>query len=211
MDNWSSLPFNGQARRISVISEFSRSLKVGVVIETGTYLGSSTPYLASLFNCKTYTLEIDPYFANRAVQRFEQNHPGLEIELVLGDSAEQISRVLSSIPLEILVFAYLDAHWLDKIPTSEEIQALLEWGGSWVAVIDDFKIAHDPNYKFDSYGQVEIGIGIIPDNEFLEVWVPGENAILESGNKSGTAYVFSNAEVRSQIPQKQMKQLLRIL
>jgi hypothetical protein len=39
MDNWSSLPFNGQARRMSTIASIAANADFGVVIETGTYLG----------------------------------------------------------------------------------------------------------------------------------------------------------------------------
>lgn len=56
MDNWSSLPLNGQARRMRVVADISQKLEVGAVIETGTYLGSSTSYLAGIFGCKTYTM-----------------------------------------------------------------------------------------------------------------------------------------------------------
>ena len=140
MDNWSSLPFNGQSRRMRVISDISQRLDVGAVIETGTFLGSSTPYLAGFFGCKTYTIEIDQFNAERAQKRFDQNHKNLDIEMRLGDSAIKIVELLGLIDPRKVVFAYLDAHWLDAIPTQAEIQALLDWGGQWIAVVDDFKV-----------------------------------------------------------------------
>lgn len=196
MDNWSSLPFNGQSRRMRVISDISQRLDVGAVIETGTFLGSSTPYLAGFFRCKTYTIEIDQFNAERAQKRFDQNHKNLDIEMRLGDSAIKIVELLGLIDPRKVVFAYLDAHWLDAIPTKAEIQALLDWGGQWIAVVDDFKVPGDSGYKFDSYGQTIIGLEIIPNDSNLEVWVPKESSALESGVRSGTGYIFSDKSIR---------------
>ena len=196
MDNWSSLPFNGQSRRMRVISDISQKLNVGAVIETGTYLGSTTPYLASIFSCKTFTVEIDPFYFERARRRFRQNHKNLDIDIKLGDSAVKIEELLGLIDTNQLIFAYLDAHWLDAIPTRKEIQALLNWGGDWIAVVDDFKVPGDSGYKFDSYGETIIGLDIIPNDSNLEVWVPRESSNLESGVRSGTGYIFSHKSIR---------------
>jgi predicted O-methyltransferase YrrM len=199
MDNWSSLPFNGQSRRMRIISDISQKLDVGAVIETGTYLGSSTPYLAGMFSCKTYTIEIDPFNAERSRMRFEHNHQNLDIEIKLGDSEVKIVEVLGVIDSREIVFAYLDAHWFDAIPTKAEIQALLDWGGQWVAVVDDFEVPGDSGYKFDSYGQRIIGLEIIPSDPNIEVWVPKESSALESGVCSGTGYIFSDKFIRMKL------------
>ena len=210
MDNWSTLPFNGQARRMRLISALSLDLEVGVVIETGTYLGSSTPYLAGVFNCKTYSVEIDPFFAQRAQKRFENNHNDLNIELIIGDSAQKISEILSNVSQSTSIFAYLDAHWLDAIPTEGELKALIEWGGDWIAVIDDFQIEADSGYKFDSYGSVVIGLNLIPIDKNLEVWVPKDDSKLETGVRSGTGIVFSSKSHRERISHNLISQLIRI-
>jgi predicted O-methyltransferase YrrM len=210
MDNWSSLPFNGQARRMSTIASIAANADFGVVIETGTYLGSSTPYLAGLFSCQTYTVEIDKHFAERAQSRFITNHSSLKISSLVGDSAELVAKILKNVPRDKLVFAYLDAHWLDAIPTNQEIKHLIEWGGDWVAVIDDFLIASDPGYKFDSYGDKVIGLGIIPQNSELQVWIPRESSDLETGVRSGTGYVFSSAALAEGFPENVFRNLTRV-
>lgn len=180
------------------------------VVETGTYMGSSTPYLASFASGPTYTIEIEEQYAARASKRFELNHAPLAIELVLGDSAERIREVLSRIPsLEARVLAYLDAHWLDQIPTSAELEALDSWGGCWLAIIDDFKVDGDAGYGFDLYGDVVIGPTIVPEISGTQVWVPAEPASRETGARRGTGYVLS-AKAFPLIPQHALEGLRRV-
>jgi hypothetical protein len=211
MDSWSSLPFNGQVRRMSIVAGISENVNAYAVIETGTYLGSSTPYLAGLFKCKTYTIEIESRYAEKARNRFLRNHQKLEIELRVGDSASEIRTILRDIPSNELVIAYLDAHWLDMIPTRQEIESLQHWAGDWIAIIDDFEVPHDNGYKFDIYGQVVIGPAIIPTDAMLEVWVPSESSTFETGVKSGTGYVFSNRVTREKIPEHVLRNLIRVM
>jgi hypothetical protein len=45
MDHWSVQPFNGQLVRHKTISKIIEDFNPTACIETGTYLGSSTPYL----------------------------------------------------------------------------------------------------------------------------------------------------------------------
>ena len=59
MDHWSVQPFNGQIVRHKTIAKIIEDFKPTICIETGTYLGSSTPYLASYANAPTYTIEIE--------------------------------------------------------------------------------------------------------------------------------------------------------
>lgn len=194
-DRWSIQPFNGQAHRFSTISALARSFKPTVGVETGTFLGSSTPYLASMISGEMYTIEIDPGTAHIAQERFSKNHPSLKIILRQGDSVTEIRRILQNIDAkESRVFAYLDAHWYDAVPTTSEIQALVEWGGPWIAVIDDFKVPHDSEYKYDVYGEIEIGKDILPSNQGLCLYVPSTPANLETGRRKGTGYVCRASE-----------------
>ncbi len=202
-DRWSIQPFNGQARRMSVIWQISRIFKPTVGIETGTFLGSSTPYLASMVEKDMYTIEIDQKTFLLAKERFEKNNHQKNIKHILGDSVLQIEKILCDLdPNSDRVIAYLDAHWYDAIPTTDEIQSLISWGGPWIAIIDDFKIQGDPGYKFDSYGIVEIGPNILPANSDLCLYIPKISSALETGRRKGTGYVClkSNESVLSSIP-----------
>jgi len=191
MDEWSVQPFNGQVHRIAAITAIAKALRPTIAIETGTYLGSSTPYLAGLAERGAITIEIDSFNADRAEQRFRRNHPALSIELLRGDSAELMRKALSQLnPETDRVLAYLDAHWHDQIPTTSELQALDDWGGLWVAVIDDFLVPGDPGYGHDSYGSTIIGPDIVPVSEGLKVWVVAAPSSKETGALRGTGVVL---------------------
>lgn len=192
-DRWASLPFNGQAQRMKTISALARAFDGTNVIETGTFMGSSTPYLASLVSSKTFTIEIDSHSAQSAQKRFTKNHSNLDIELILGDSAIEIEKVLSKLDSSSTrIIAYLDAHWLDAIPTSAELLALCEWGGPWLAIIDDFHVETDSGFGFDKYENTIIGNNLVPKNFELRTYVPSHNSKFETGRKKGTGYVFNS-------------------
>jgi hypothetical protein len=203
-DRWSIQPFNAQARRMAVIWQIARVFRPTVGIETGTFLGSSTPYLATMVEKVLHTIEIDEKTFSLAKERFQKNNHQKNINLVLGDSVIQIEEILSSLnPNSERVLAYLDAHWYDAIPTTDEIKSLIAWGGSWVAIIDDFKIETDSGYKFDSYGNVEIGKDILPLDIDLCLFIPNIPSQFETGRRKGTGYVCmkKDEQVLSSIPE----------
>ncbi len=191
-DKWMIQPFNGQAVRWNTNSGISRRFEATVAVETGTYLGSSTPYISSLASGKTYSIEINQETLKKTTRRFRENHSSRDIELILGDSAVEIRKVLSKLDAKSnRVIAYLDAHWLDAIPTTDELLALVKWGGAWVAIIDDFKVPHDAGYGFDHYGDTIIGPSIVPANSEIATFVPKIDSSQETGVKRGTGYLFN--------------------
>lgn len=210
MDEWSVQPFNGQVHRIAAVTALAKALRPTIALETGTYLGSSTPYLAGLAERGAITIEIDAFTADRAAHRFRKNHPSVSIELLRGDSARLIRSALSTLDASTdRVLAYLDAHWLDQIPTRTELEALDEWGGVWVAVIDDFQVPGDEGYGHDAYGAVVIGPNIVPDRDHLQVWVVGAPSASETGALRGTGVVIPES-VTASLPGFVLEQLRRV-
>jgi len=194
IDQWSAQPFNGQIRRAETIHAISRSFKPTVCIETGTYFGTSTPHLASMVTGKTYTIEINDRNYERAVDRFRKNFDMFDIVCIKGNSVIEMKKVLESLdPRTEKLLAYLDAHWLDDVPTKQELQLLCDWGGLWVGIVDDFHVPKHAGYLFDSYPNATINVSQIPQSCDLSVFVPRISAELESGAKRGTAYVFPKA------------------
>jgi hypothetical protein len=210
-DRWSVQPFNGQLKRFQTISWICDAFEPTHAIETGTFLGSSTPYLSALVSEKTYSIEIDRKTAKKANDRFQKNHAKQNIELIVGDSAKEISKVLKLIdPKKSKVIAYLDAHWYDAIPTTEEIQSLNKWGGAWIAIIDDFKVDFDDGYGFDQYENTIIGKKIIPQIKDAALYVPYGQSEKETGRRKGTGYLFSKKAQRIVKPNLK-KNLLKML
>ena len=143
----------------------ANTLKPDYCIETGTYLGTSTIFLAGLAR-KTWTIEINEAFLQKAKNRFKYSCANLNIEAITGNSVLELPKILKSFSSNEKVLVYLDAHWLHNVPTGNEISILNEWGDLWVAVIDDFKVDHDPGYGYDSYGNLEVSLNIIPNIEY---------------------------------------------
>ncbi len=191
MNKWFSRPFNGQVSRHKQIQQISNIVKPDVAIETGTFLGTSTPYLSTMVSGDTYTIEFVAKYAKKARMRFENEFENLGITLLEGNSVEKIQVLLKTIPSTSTILAYLDAHWEKELPTAQELNELLRWGNNWVAVIDDFKVPGDDSYGFDQYGELVVDQSLIPQG--VRLMVPNQSAKFESGARKGTAYVFGPA------------------
>ena len=80
-------------------------------VETGTYLGATTKYLATQFN-KVHTIELDEGLFNEVEKSFKNNK---NIKCHLGDSStilrEKIIDELNNSEYDKKVFFFLDAHW----------------------------------------------------------------------------------------------------
>lgn len=194
-DDWKFTPFNGQIQRIRDIVGIVEEFKPDLCIETGTFIGSTTSHLAQLAPEGVKTIEINQSYLSVAQERFKMNHKSSPIQTYFGDSAKEISVILNSLPKDKKVLAYLDAHWLDAIPTRAEVEALENWGGQWVAIVDDFKIPHDTGFGFDSYGEVTIGAEIFVGISNLVVCGPARNSSKETGARRGTGYVTNSLKV----------------
>ena len=193
LDLWVVRPMNGQRTRLRTSFLLSQLVKPSIAIESGSYLGTTTQYLVSLVSEKTYSIEVNAEFAAVAKARLESDIHSGRIEIVDGDSAVEMPRILGGLDSKShTVFAYLDAHWLEHIPLRDEVQALLEWGGDFVAVVDDFYIPSDLGYGYDQYRNHRVDISHIPNSDKISVWVPEDDSSTESGAHRGTAYIVSS-------------------
>lgn len=191
IDLWSTQPFNGQIERFKQIRILAEEFQPSVCIETGTYFGTSTPHLASLVSGKTFTIEIDPRVFQDTKMRLSQKFPMLDVTCILGDSATQLQKLLQNLdPQTEKLLAYLDAHWREALPLKSELEALANWGGRWIAIVDDFMVPGDSGYGYDRYGSEVISKSQVPSQFDLEVYVPRSSSGLESGARRGTAYIL---------------------
>lgn len=192
LDSWVVRPMNGQRNRLRTSVLLSELFKPDYAIESGSYLGTTTQYLSVLALRKTYSIEINKDFSTVAKSRLRDDITRDRVQIIDGNSAIQLPIILKGIdPMTSSVLAYLDAHWLEHIPLFEEIQSLLDWGGEFIAIIDDFYIPGDLGYGFDQYEKHRVDISHIPESEKISVWIPSENSAFESGARRGTGYVIS--------------------
>lgn len=195
-ENWWSYPFNGQARRIFNVFMLASALKPKWAIETGTYLGSSTWLFLGIPTVqKIWSIESQEEYLKISLRRHESLVKAKRIELLLGDSSVELSKLLSSdIPCGDSLIAYLDAHWYGDNPTPKEVQALQRRGGKWLAIVDDFKIEGEfgKDYGFDSYKGIEVSAQLFDQVHGFSIYCPNEPSIKETGWSRGTGYFISD-------------------
>ena len=143
-------PFNGQDGRREIFAQIMAAHSFAAIVETGTYHGRTTRYMAEQTRLPVYSIEANSR-SYRAARKFLSGCPG--ITLILGDSATVLPQKIAAgeIPNRH-VFCYLDAHWEEDLPLADEIEAVTSAMTDFVILIDDFQVPDDPGYYYDGYG-----------------------------------------------------------
>ncbi len=144
-------PFNGQEHRRVILASIIQSYPFDLVIESGTFRGTTTQLLRTMTTAPIITIEVSRRhyeYSRRQLSRL------LGVQVIHGDSPTEIRRVAARPTHETSarVFAYLDAHWGMSLPTRWEILEILSSWESVCIVVDDFKVPGDPGYGYDDYG-----------------------------------------------------------
>ena len=179
-------PLNGQRFRQYV---FERLMRLGVdaIVETGTYLGTSTAFFARqgvpVYSCESQ----EQYFAAALAQLT----PHENVELFLQDSRSFLQTLAEDGRFSFkLPLFYLDAHWYDDLPLADEIKTITKYWSDYVIVVDDFKVP-GTNYNFDSYPNgLELTLEFLDrkgiDLDSMAVLFPTAAAPAETSARRGT-------------------------
>jgi predicted O-methyltransferase YrrM len=144
-------PFNGQHLRQNLFRHIIEVSQPSAIVETGTYLGTTTEFLADT-NLPVYSIEARPrnYGFARMRLRGRKN-----VHVELADSRQGLHALFAR-PLRDIsnsnLFFYLDAHWDEDLPLLDELEIILSRCTSALIMIDDFKVPDEPEYGFDDYG-----------------------------------------------------------
>ena len=112
-------PFNGQGGRCLIFAQLVQVFRPDVIIETGTYRGTTTEWMAA-FQLPIHSIESEPESFGFSAERFKATR---NVALVHGDSRPHLRRLLGEVvPADACVLAYLDAHWEDDLPLGEELE-----------------------------------------------------------------------------------------
>jgi len=142
---WRPFPFHGQRGRLAIWREVRELWRPEAVIETGTHVGNSAEFFAGS-GLPFDTIEIDPTLYALASMRLRS---GSNVTLHLGNSPA----ILRTLPASGLrTFFYLDAHWKDHLPVTEELEIIFARWPNHLVQIDDFEVPGDAGYGFDDYG-----------------------------------------------------------
>src|SRR4051812_28068411 len=146
-------PLNGQEIRTRTFQHLLREFGPDALVETGTFLGFTTRYLAEQ-GLPVFTVENSPGYFNlsRASLRNTEN-----VEMMLGDSADGLRKLAERRPFERPLF-YLDAHWDDRLPLADELSCIGETWDEALVLIDDFKVPGHPGYGYDTYNGAALEI-----------------------------------------------------
>ena len=151
-------PLNGQAGRQATVSDLFQMVPFDLVLETGTYRGTTTEFLRGLTAAPIVTIEVVERLAYYSRERL-RHLPGIRV--VLGDSATEIRRTIFRKGQDAqLPFCYLDAHWHTRLPLRWEVLEILSAFPECCILIDDFQVPSDRGYRFDDYGP---GFRLTPD------------------------------------------------
>jgi hypothetical protein len=139
---------NGQTARLETVREILFDCKANLIIETGTFRGTTTEWFAQ-FNLPVISIEAHAptyEFAKHRLRRFGN------VTLKHAQSEDALAVILPGVPKATTVFIYLDAHWHAYLPLQKELNLISKYLQNFVVLIDDFQVAGDNGYGFDDYG-----------------------------------------------------------
>lgn len=145
--------FEGDAIARDTIERILGERCIDIVIETGTYLGSSTRRFAEMPGVNhVFSIEVNPEHWAKANENLKDLKP--KVNLLKGNSPEALDILLQMIPNHgPRLFFFLDAHWEEYNPLLDELRVIAEFNRipKPVIAIHDFKVPGRPDLGFDSY------------------------------------------------------------
>jgi len=187
--------FNGQKYRKNFFRALLSKFSFEAIVETGTYYGNTTGYMAKTANVPVYTVELNSRYHVIAKVRLKVFD---NITFELGDSRLFLKK-LASTGLSIKnTFFYLDAHWYEDLPLEEEIEIICNNWSKFVIMIDDFKVPGDNGYGYDNYGEsksleLKTFSNIFSQYDLIPFF-PAVSAEKETGNRRGCVILVKNED-----------------
>lgn len=142
--------FNSQKGRKRIFNDLLNKYNFSAILETGTYLGDTSGYIAETSKLPVFTCEINPTLYALAKMRLK----GFSSIYLYNLDSRAFLRNLSNKP-EIVrneCFIYLDAHWDKNLPLRGEVSIIASFWEKFIIMIDDFQVPHDEGYIYDRYG-----------------------------------------------------------
>jgi hypothetical protein len=189
-------PFNGQTGRTAIMEAILKTCLLDNVVETGTFRGTTTEFLARRVSGRVYSCESEPRYFLYARRRLE---PLGNVDVHLADSRAFLQTLLSQGAVcQARTLFYLDAHWSIDLPLASEIEIILKNHPSNIIGIDDFEVPFDSGYGFDDYGpdkRLWLPILAAFRTAVPNFYVPSISSAEETGAKRGCIWFASNDEL----------------
>ena len=179
-------PFNGQERRVEAVRNMFEAVPFVVVVETGTFRGTTTLFLRELTSAPIATVEISARYYHYSRRRLSQAR---DISVIRGTSPAAIRMMSGDAKWNRSpAFFYLDAHWLADLPLVAELTEIARAWRDYAVLIDDFRVPDDPGYAYDDYGVgkvLEPALLASLAQSSLSVFWPGAHSGAETGARRG--------------------------
>jgi hypothetical protein len=188
-------PLNGQPFRQNLFRDMVERFRPVAIVETGTYRGTTTKFMAGL---GLPVFSVEESLRNFGFARIRLwGHRN--VKLFVGDSCDALCSWFNG-PLRDMasrtLFFYLDAHWNEDLPLAEELDIVFRCCTQAVVMIDDFQVPHDKGYGYDDYGP---GKALTPDyltNAITEhglcAFYPSTPSAQEGGWRRGCVVLAKN-------------------
>ena len=151
--------FHGDRILQNLICEIISCLPVTSFVETGTYYGDSTAYVAGRWRkIKVFTSEINNSFV--LISRFRLRNFN-NVEIFMLSSEKFVRGLLNQRRLGNLPLFFLDAHGYSYWPLEDEMDAICSSGLPAIIIIDDFKVPRRSEFGFDARDQRVCALDLI--------------------------------------------------
>jgi hypothetical protein len=193
---------NGQRARKKIFSDIGSTFRFDAVIETGTWMGDTTGYLATTMRAPVHSCEL--HVVPHAVAKMRlANLP--DVHLARSDSREFLRELTTTLPGDRLCLFYLDAHWHSDLPLAEELRIISAHWRDYVIVVDDFRVPGDDGYRYDSYGRGKVlsvaDFGDVFARHNLMPFFPAATSAEESGYKRGCVVLAPDGRIAAKLRQ----------
>lgn len=145
-----STPFHGDRIYQSIVLMCIDHFKVSAFVETGTYYGITTGFVAShKRNLPVYSTEIKKKFYNSAKKSLRHYR---NVTIINQSSEQCLPRLIGGSKLGSPPLFYLDAHWYDYWPLEDEVRIITSSLEKAIIVIDDFQVPGRDDFEWTHGG-----------------------------------------------------------
>lgn len=192
--------FNGQKYRKQIFETLMSEIGFEIIVETGTWTGNTTGYMARKTKVPVYTVEKNKKFQSIAKMRLKDFD---NITFELGDSPVFLNKLSNTNITKKNTFFYLDAHWNKELPLKDEIEIISNNWRKFVIMIDDFRVPGDDGYGYDNYGEgksltLETFLDLFSKCGLISFF-PVMSSVEETGGKRGCIILVKDREIMEKL------------
>jgi len=159
------------------------------IIETGTFKGHTTSYLANIFEGNVFSCEVVGMYYRES--RYCLRNRG-NVKIFHGSSSKVLNKLVAENLLGYTPLFFLDAHWYSYWPLCDELAVIKKLPRA-IIMIDDFRVPQRPNFGYESQAKNGIIVDCSLDMISAELSKNNEHNVIfpkyGSGNTHFRGYI----------------------